>query len=175
MQRVANKCVAHVRGQLARKSHVAVRRDQRELDGVRQLLCGPQLLVEPVRPSVQRVAIVVCRHRVLMAIQRELAVADAVAIAADDRAKVSLLVLLRLVYIAFYGVVTEHDIGHLAVAVLRVDRHDARAVIGDLHLEIGIFECVDLGGLAIRQLAEVGLHYSYRSSCALCSGHHHHG
>ena len=132
-----------------------------------------EAFIEAMRPAVERVAIIVGRDLVLVAVQSELAVTNAVAVSAHDRAKVGLAVLLGLVHVAVHRWVPKHHIAHLAAAVLRHQRDDARAVVGDLHFEVGILQRIDLGCLAVLQLAEISLGHRNRRTCTFSSDRHH--
>ena len=131
VQRGADQRVADVHGERAGKAHVAVGRDQRHFDAVGDLLAGPELVVEAVRAAVERVAVIVRRDLVGVAVDGELAGANAVAVAADDGAEVGLGAGGCFGDVSVDRVVAEHHVGDLAVAVLGLQGDDARAVGGD--------------------------------------------
>ena len=124
-----------------------------------------------MRAAVQRVAIVVLRNLVGVAVDRKFAAVDAIAVASYDGAKVGLLIGLGRV--AFNGVVAQHHVGHLAVAVAGFQRDDARAVVGDAHHEFGVLQRVNLRRPPVRQLAKVRFGDNHCGIHALHSRHHH--
>lgn len=89
-QRFALEGVAHGGRQLAGIAHVAVGADESELDAAGDFLRLPNVVVEAPGAAVQRVSAVVARNLVLIAVNRELAGGDAVAVAAHDRADIGL-------------------------------------------------------------------------------------
>ena len=111
----------------------------------------PQLAVEADVAAVQvGDAALVFGQRQFLAAHDALAVGDAVAHAADERAQIAAHGL-----IAGHVPVAENDVAQLALAVGHVDGADDAAVVGDLHGSAGrVGEDVEIGGFAALQSAE---------------------
>ena len=90
----------------------------------------PDYLVEALDAAVQMVRAVVGRERVRLAVERELALRDPVAVAADDRAEVR----ASVVDVVVERVEAEDDVVELAAAVRHAQRDDDRAVGHRAHL-----------------------------------------
>src|SRR5690349_13794622 len=84
----------------------------------------PYFFVEPNQSSVQGILTVVARQRVLVSIEREFAVGDAVAVPPDERAEV-----WSRLQIAIQIVIAEHDVGEFARPVRHLERDHDPAVI----------------------------------------------
>ena len=111
---------------------LAVLGEVHEFHGVPLDAAVPNLVREAVRAAVQVVRAVVDRERVLLAVQRELAVLDAV------REPAGHLAAARAVADVVQRVlVAEHDIVQLAVLVRDDDGDDGRADAGQLHIGAG--------------------------------------
>ena len=103
------------------------------------------IMKSDVATAVEAVAIVVARQLVLDTIQRELAILDAVAIAADECAEVA--ALIAIADIVGNGVVAEADVEHVAMAVRHKDTDDASAEIGEAYFHtIVVGEGIEVGG-----------------------------
>jgi hypothetical protein len=95
---------------------------------------------------VQVVAAAAGVERVLLAVESELALGDAVGVPADDRAEVGvgLVVEVRL-----QRAVAQHDVGQLAVAVGHVEFGEVAAEVGDLRDEsVAVGQGVQVRGLS---------------------------
>ena len=106
---------------------------------------GPQLLVESIRPAVQRVLAVVDRQVVGFAVQREFSVRDPVAVAADEGPEIGVIF-----QVGRQRVVPEHQFGSG-----HGDAGDDAAVVGDFYVVSTVIrEREKLGG-AVRRVAEI--------------------
>src|SRR5262249_5023457 len=121
----------------------------------------PEMLIEADGAAVESVGAVVDGNLIGLAIERELALADAVAVAANDRAEVSLGVVEK----ALQRIVAENDVGHLAGAVRSSDADDLRPVCHDPHFNLAALERIDWHRLSIRGMTPYRhLHFSLRNS-----------
>ena len=149
--------VGHLDVEVAGIALVAVRAQIGELEAdavaARQFLHLPDMLVEALHAAVQRIGAIVGRQRVLLAVERELGIGDAVGVAAGDDAEIRVLA----------GVVVdiaeaEDDVVDLAVAVRHLDRGDDAAIVDHANRHVlGVGQCVLDDGRSVRQLAEVAL------------------
>ena len=102
---------------------------------------------------MQGVGAVVDRQRVFLAVERELALGDAVAVAADQRAEVR-----AVLDVIGQVVVAEHHVAEVAVAVGHLQEDDEAAVIADAGLgALVVAQRVEVHRGAVLRLAE-GLH-----------------
>ncbi len=132
----------------------------------------PQLFVEADVAAVQvGGAVFVLCQLVVNAVQGELAFADAVADAADERADVA-----AAGDVAVYIVVAQYNVGDVAVLVGHIDSLDDSAVVGDLNGCAGIVgQYIQVGLSAAGQLSKGLLNYAhegYRLSiddCSVCA------
>src|ERR1035441_6062997 len=93
---------------------------------------------------------VVRRQRAGFAFEREFGAADAVAIAADERAEVR-----SGLEIAVQIIVAEHDVAEFAVLVRHFERLDNAAISHDARLHsLGVAQGVNLDRRAVRHFAE---------------------
>jgi hypothetical protein len=159
--------VAHRHVEPAGVVLVAVLARQRQLErdaavGLRrQRLDRPPALAEAARPAVQSVRAVVARQRVGLAVEREAAVADAVGVAADERAEVRIAL-----FVVGERVEAEDDVGAAAGAVGAAERRDDAAVVDRLqHQAAAVVERV-LDDLAAVGEAAVGARRRHRSDPA---------
>ena len=113
----------------ARAGQPHARRSSSVLTGCRR----PDDLVEALEPAVQRVRAVVGVERVGDAVERELRAADAVAVAADDRAEVRVGLRVGLARVAGDGVEAERDVGLAPAPVGHDELLDDAAVGEDRH------------------------------------------
>ena len=87
--------------------------------------------------TMQTVAMVVGHQLIFLAIQRETAIADAIAIAANQRTKIA--ALCTILDIVGYIIVTQADVNHVVILVGHHNADDASTKIGETHLHaIGI-------------------------------------
>ena len=108
-------------------------------------LALPHHLVETLRAAVEVVRAVVGRERVLLAVDREAALGDAVRAAAGGAAEV-----LGARHIVRGARAAEPHIVELAAGVGRLERHDDRAVVADLGLHAArVAERPEVDGLAV--------------------------
>src|SRR6185437_16264982 len=97
-----------------RKSLYAILAHQRHLHAVGNLTSLPNQSVKTNRTAMQRIdAVVVLRYQIRLSIKLETAMCDAVAIAPDNRTKIS----VRACNIAIQRVMPQHDIGLLAISI----------------------------------------------------------
>ena len=89
----------------------------------------PHLGVEAFLAAVERVGTIVDRQIVFLAVQLELTLANAVAVASDEGGEIG----FRAVYHALDGVVTLNHIAHVAVFVGHHDGDQCSAIVGDGH------------------------------------------
>ena len=85
-----------------------------------------------------------------LAVERELRMSDAIAIAPDDRAHVGFVIG----EVAVEGAIAEDDVAGFAATVGRFDVDDVGTPGDDLDGEGLIFEGVEVDGLAVGSLAE---------------------
>ena len=112
----------------------------------------PQLAVEAIGAAVQVIDAVVHVQLVGHAVQREAAIGDAVAIAANQRAEV-----MRLAEVGFSIVEAVADISQHAVAVRHVQFGDHAAKVADPgDHAVGVGQGVEGGFAAVRQFAKWG-------------------
>jgi len=105
----------------------------------------PDDLVESLDAAVERVGAVVGGERVFPAVERELALGDAVAVATHETAEIG-----RLLQVFRKRVVAEHHVAQLAHPARHADRLDNAAVVGNLHdMAPGILERVEVHRLAV--------------------------
>ena len=95
---------------------------------------GPHALVESDCSTVETVIAVVLRNFIPLAIKNKCPMADAVAVASYNCAKVS----FRVVEIAIKGVISQHDIGDFAVSIRNIQRNYAGAIGHDAGCQIAI-------------------------------------
>jgi len=143
---------------LAGVALLAVFADVGELYGLAvvdgDVLTLPELFVEPDLAAVQMVGRVVGGELVFVSVDRERAVGDAVAVAADGRAHVA-----GVVDPAFECVVAEGDVLELALAVGGFHGDEGSAEVGQRGGQaVGIGEGVELGGPPVGQGAVGVLH-----------------
>jgi len=95
---------------------------------------------------VQVVAAAAGVERVLLAVEGELALGDAVGVPADDRAEVGVGLAVE---VWLQRAVAQHDVGHLAVAVGHVEFGEVAAEVGDLRDEsVAVGQGVQVHGLS---------------------------
>ena len=94
---------------------------------VASLVGVPHLRVQTCRTAVQGVGAIVDGQAVLLSVQLELTLADAVAVATNQGGKVR----LGRIHDCVDVVVTLDDVCHLAVLVRNHDGHDGATVVGD--------------------------------------------
>ena len=138
----------------AREVVVAVGGDAEELH---VLGVGLDALIHLVLPAggtaVEAVAEVVLRELVLLAVQGDLALVEAVRIPADGGAEVRLVVVREVVGDL---VEAQDDVLHLALVVRDEDGDDAAAEVGDAHLHaVGIGQGVQGGGGVVERVDEI--------------------
>ena len=151
---VVGEGVGHIGLHFAREVVVAVGGDAEELH---VLGVGFDALIHLVLPAggtaVEAVAEVVLRELVLLAVQGDLALVDAVRVAADGGAEVRLVVVREIVGDL---VEAQDDVLHLALVVRDEDGDDAAAEIGDAHLHaIGVGQGVQGGGGVVERVDEI--------------------
>ncbi len=140
--------------QVARVALVAVRAQVAE-DQAGRLRRGegfglPQAAMKAIGAAMQVVDAVVQVQLMGFAVQREAAVGDAVAVAANQRAEI-----IRVAHVGRDVVIAEHHIGHDAVAVRHVELRDDAAQVADFcDHAVGVGQCVKGGFAAVRQLAK---------------------
>jgi hypothetical protein len=101
---------------------------------------------------VEAVRLVVLGECVLCPVELELTVGDTVAVATDEGTEVA-----RAVDIGLDAVVSEDDVGHLAVLVGHHDRDEAAAPVGNASLgTFGILEDVEVGRFPINLCFKLG-------------------
>ena len=127
-----NECEPHMHGQRSGKAHVAVRRNQRHFHAVWNLFRGPGLYVKSDRAAVQSDAIGAREDVVRLSVERELAMIDAIGVAANGRSHDS-----STVHITLHAVVPQHHVAHFPFSVRHADAHNARAICGDFHFGFG--------------------------------------
>ena len=125
--------MASVLSHVAGESILAVGAEGSELEClVIHLVAVPDTVVEGNRAAaMQAVAVIVGDELVLLAVERELAVADAVAIATDECTEVA--AVGTILDIVGYVVMTQAHVGHLAVLVGHHDADDASAEVGEAY------------------------------------------
>ena len=102
---------------------------------------------------MQRVHAVVRGERVAFAIERKFSVRNAVAVAANQRAKIR-----RRLDVAVQVVETQHDVGELAGFIRRLERRDDAAVSHDRRRHaVTVAQRIKFNGLAFRRLTEIRL------------------
>ena len=109
-----------------------------------------QRVVEPVQTAVQAVAVLVRRDVDDLLIQRELRARNAVGKAAHGGAHA-----VGVQLIVGGGVVAQHDVHGIALAVFYDDAMDNGGVAQQLHLDEIVFQRRQLNGLAAGGLAEI--------------------
>ena len=137
-----------VRFHVPREMLVAVRRDALELDSVRTLLHDIIELVLPTPPaSVQAMPEVIAGELVLLAVDGEPAVLDAVGIAAYGCSEIG-LVAARIVVLQV--IETQDHVAQHAVPVRNHERDYASAIVGNADFHPGtISDGVEFRGLTI--------------------------
>ena len=142
---VIRQGISNLDVEVAREASLAVLREVGEFDRLgRRLVSCPHLPVEALGTTVEAVRLVVLGKSVLCPVELELTVGDTVAVATDEGTKVA-----RAVDIGLDAVVSEDDVGHLAVLVGHHDRDEAAAPVGNASLgTFGILEDVEAGRLA---------------------------
>jgi hypothetical protein len=105
---------------------------------------------------VQVVAAAAGVERVLLAVEGELALGDAVGVQADDRAEVGAGLVVEL---WLQRAVAQHDVGHVAVAVGHVEFGEVAAEVGDLRDEsvavVRVYRSTDSPSLVLPNAARV--------------------
>ena len=149
--------------EIARIAHVAVRREQSQFDadgvGRFDLRGGPHPLVKTLRAAMQAVGTVIDRQMVRLAVERELALGDAIAVAADQGSEIGVGV-----EVAVEIVEAERNVVDLAVLVGNLDRLDRAAIGDDVHLHaVAVLQAIHLHRLAIRHRSERLHRYGERS------------
>src|SRR5215469_10685330 len=145
---VAFQGVAHGRCQISGKPFLAILADILQFHAVLGFRAGPNLLVEPVETSVQRVVAIVLRYVVGLSIQLKRAARNAIGVAADNRPHVGLVSRL---HVPIESVETKYDIRGLSVAVGRFDRLHDSAVGEDLNGYLAVLQGVQIDRLAVRR------------------------
>ena len=106
----------------------------------------PYRFVEALDAAVQAVLAVVFRKRVGLAVQHKLRMADAVSVAANQRAEITFVI-----HVPVDSIVTEDHVGELAAAVRNLERDDCPAIVRDGDFRsVLIREHKKIGRLAIR-------------------------
>ena len=115
-----------------------------------QWLRLPHLLVKAFQPAVEMVRAVVLRQRVFLAVENELAVADAVGNAAGDRAEEGMPPQVTIEVVE-----AEHDVAVFSLSIWDVQLGDDRAKLGDPgDHAVRVLECVNLHWRSVRHLTE---------------------
>src|SRR5690606_24236625 len=108
-------------------------------------LCVPDDLVEPLDAAVQGIRPIVGGALVGRSVQRELGVADSVAVAADQRTKIG-----TALEISIDRLVPQRDIAECAIAVRYLQRSDDSTVVRDADFHAGsVAERVQFQGCAV--------------------------
>ena len=164
-QRAALQRVPHCRSQRSRKSHVAVRAHQRELNAVRNLLRLPYVLIESLGPAMQRVGSVIEGNLVSLAVDRELSSCNAVPVSPDNSAEIGFVVG----QVTLQRIVSENNVRQLSRAIRRLDAHQMRSVCHDSYFNLPAGQRVDRNGNSVRGFTE------YRHlRLSLCNGGNRH-
>src|SRR5450830_1245508 len=140
--------------ELARVAVFAVRTAARERDAYRivpgERLGLPHHLVKALDAAMQVIRRVIHGQLVILAVQTETSLGDAVAVTADDGAQEGAVLQIR-----FEALETEHHVGKFAVAVRHVDFADDGAKVQHFHLHaLAVRQGKYAHGLAIGQDAE---------------------
>ena len=139
---------------IARKAHLAVRREQSQFDadgaGHLDLRGCPDLRVEPFRSAVQSVRRVIDRYAVGLSVQRELAVRDPIGVPTDQRAKEGFGM-----EVAVEVIEAESHVVDVTVLVRHHDRLDRAAIGDDVHFHaVCVLQVIHLHRLAVRHFPE---------------------
>ncbi len=117
-----------------------------QLDPVFDLFAGPHLFVESDQAAVQCVVAVVLRNVIGLAIERECAAREAVGVTANNGTHVGLVAGGD---VAVEAVETLNDIGHLAFAVRRLERHYDAAVGQNFDRDFSVLQGIKIDRFAI--------------------------
>ena len=105
---------------------------------------------------MKSVAVIVFIKLIFLAVERKLAMSDAVGITSDRSAEVSLSFVIN---IAVDIIVTENDIIVIAFNIWCPQRHNTSAVVCNLHGQITIFQSVKRYFLAVHfSIKIIGIH-----------------
>src|SRR6266851_3437033 len=111
---------------------------------------GPQCFIKTLDAAVESVLTVVLGEGVGFAVEHELRMRYTVSVAANERAEVALVV-----HVAVGGVITEDDVGELAVAVRHLEGDDGSAIVGDAGFRAALIrEHIKIDCLAAGSFAE---------------------
>ena len=133
-------------GQVTRKAHVAVGRNERHDHAVGNRLGAPHFPIEADGPPVQGIASIILGNFVGLSIQVKLSTGDSVCESADGgphKWGASTKVIIQ-------SPGPQHYVAHLSTAVGHADAHNSRAVSGQLDLSVEVFQCVQLHRIAGR-------------------------
>src|SRR5215470_8708658 len=116
--------------------------------GSRNILRGPQTLVEPLKTTVQSVVTIILRQVVCGSIESEFPMRDPVTVPPDQGAEESLVRQISL-----DAVIAKHDVFELAFAIRSLERDDNATEVGD-----GDFHALLVGqGVKIHRTPVAGL------------------
>ena len=116
-----------------------------------------------MRATVQRIRSVILRDGVLLAIQHETRVGDAVGIATDDRAKEGAALLIVISNVPIEIVEPQHDILARTLLIGNFQRNDDSAIVGDARLHLPVRKCVEFDGSPVRHFSKrLAGHFGFR-------------
>lgn len=152
---VVAQFIGDLHADVARIAIFAVRTCRGEFQGLVVHLIGfPDTVVESdVAASVKAVHVVVCNELVLLSVEGEFGVSDAVAVTSDECSKVA--ALLAVLDVVSDAVVTQADVNQLAVLVGYHDADDASSEVGEANLHaVGIGQRVEVSFVSLEIAAQ---------------------
>ena len=166
---VIGECKGHHHLQLARKSFLTVRACIFHYNGLLAHLIGiPYLFIKAYVASVQVVRTVVCCQLIILAMQMELAFADAVAITAYQCRQI----WLRRVDDILNVVMSLYDVGYLAIFIRNHNSYDGTTIISHRHLVTGsILKNIEVCFLTLDSGLEVFSLQATKVLCFFCVRH----
>src|ERR1700691_3199506 len=144
-QGTATQGVSHSRRERARKTLLPILAHVGKFDSIRDLFRRPHHLVEAADATMKRVVAVILWNGIGMTVELEVAMRDAICVAADDASE-----MRSLRYVLLDRIDTQNHIVELSLSIGRAQRNNDPSVSDDADFDLAIRQRVEIDSSSLR-------------------------